>query len=239
MVEKAELWEEWSALSESVWGADFIKELAEHLNPWKGNVLEACCGSGHILHGLAMLGYSGVGFDMDTNLIKRAQTVYSHPAIRFEVNDIANVRDYEISDIVICRGNSLGSLTSWQDQKNFDVNVAMRTLYKSLDGLSSRVRPGGVLCVDTVATNEIRPYHEVPIRGPGISIDGEVMIDYDKRIRRTHGKGKVHGKDFEESTVGALVLVSDIKSYLGARGMTVWSVKLKSDQHYETILARA
>jgi len=190
--------EEWGILSRAMYGKDFIEELSDFLK--KQNVetiLECGCGDGNILRELAKRGLKGIGIDGDRHLIQEALKNNVHKNIEYKYFNWVEIEKLKGTfDSIICRGNSLSYVVSW-DKKSFNQNLAKKEIEKSISLFFDKLRKGGLLYVDTIPQKEIdEGGGKVKINTGEIYLEGEVIHDWKKRLRYIGGSGMLGDKYF-------------------------------------------
>lgn len=151
--------QEWVRVSESMYQQSFIDELASFLRGQKvKTILECGCGGGHILHGLAKKGFQCFGIDSNPEMIAISKR-YSHPNLKIQELDWLELDSIENRyDLVMCRGNSLGYVESW-DKNKLNPSRSQRLIRKSLELMFDKVSSGGFLYVDTIKEDDVRKGH--------------------------------------------------------------------------------
>lgn len=99
------------------------------------NVLDVGCGTGSHLNKLFQLGFTGVGIDLNKNMIKFAKEKYPH--LKFEVKDMRKLNHSNQFDAIICL-----CTTFCYNISNKDVVAALKSFYKAL-------KRGGILIIET------------------------------------------------------------------------------------------
>lgn len=235
--------QEWSALSETMYGEDFIAELAAFLRQ-KGvkRILECGCGNGHILEGLAKRGFQGIGIDAGPEMIAMAKKNHSHPNIAYRLMNWLNLDQLdETFNAVLCRSNTLAYVNSWGKGKHdFEPDTTGLLIGKSVRIMYHQLKPGGILYLDTIASDEIvQGNHEVKLRLPGIELSGLIEYDQRKRARYISGSGTVHGRAFRGESVCYLLMADDLVEILRTlQPAEIWQPKLAREPNYDVVCAR-
>ncbi len=99
------------------------------------NVLDVGCGTGSHLNKLSELGFTGVGIDLNKNMIKFAKEKYPH--LKFEVKDMRKLNYSNQFDAILCLCTTFCYNTS-----NEDVVAALKSFHKAL-------KKGGLLIIET------------------------------------------------------------------------------------------
>ena len=228
--------EEWVFLSELMYGQEFIDELAVLLKSFRvKTILECGCGGGHILEGLARAGFEGIGLDKDPGMIEMANKRHSYPEITFQVLDWLDIDQLDFEpDAVICRGNSLPYVQSWDQVKN----DAQKLITKTLDKMLQVLKPGGLLYLDTVSAEEIRRGGgRYSIHMPGVELTGQVR--FEESLRFTEGNGNIHGQDFSVNLGAKFYTADNLIQQLKAISSTidVFTPKLINEVNYDIVCA--
>jgi len=237
---KMSLSKEWSVISEKSYGEEFIKELSGFLKEQKvQSILECGCGSGHILKGLAQEGFDCLGIDDDLEMIAAAKSEKVPKARFMRMNWLRLGRFGGQFDAVVCRGNSLPYAVSW-NRKEIDPEKAQKAVVESLQKMWVKVKPGGILYIDTVPKAEVeKGGGPVKFDAPGVNLEGTVEYDLEHRIRHMKGGGTIHGEEFEGEAYSYVILPEEIESILRDLGAEkVWSPELENEKNYQIICAR-
>jgi 2-polyprenyl-3-methyl-5-hydroxy-6-metoxy-1,4-benzoquinol methylase len=234
--------QEWIWLSEGIFSQNYCNELAIFLVAHQvKTVLEACCGGGHILNALAKKGMVCEGFDSDTEMIQYAKSTYGHENITFHRGDIRDQKVLGTYDAVLCRGNSLVVLTSWNDhQPSNDPHAAKKTLEDSISYLYASIKPGGLLFLDTISGEEIKNKGgSFSINVPDVHLVGEVEHDWRTRLRTIHARGIVAGEPFTTISYSYLIRVEELIDIIYQHNPAViWRPRFKNMPLYDLVCAR-
>lgn len=148
--------QEWVRVSELMYGQPFIDELANFLREQEvKTILECGCGGGHILYGLAKKGFQCFGIDSNPEMVAISKR-HSHSNLKIQELDwleLDGLKNWY--DLVMCRGNSLGYVESW-DKNKLNPSRSQRLIKKSLEFMFDKVSPGGILYVDTIKEDDAR-----------------------------------------------------------------------------------
>lgn len=235
--------QEWAIISEAMYGSEFTVELADLLKENNVHkVLECGCGNGNILDGLAKRGFEGVGIDGSQEMIEEANKRHSNPKIEYRQMNWLEIDQIDGSfDAVICRGNSLGLVKSWDvKESEFSAEESGKAVNESIKKMWDKVKSGGILYLDTVAQKDIdQGGGDVEVELPNISLKGRITIDLANRIRQIKGGGQVEGRNYSGGSISYIITaleISEILRELGAR--KVWSPKLEHEINYDIICAK-
>ena len=233
--------QEWIELSRAMYGKNFIDELAQifHCHHIE-TILECGCGGGHILAGLMKRGFKVFGIDANDEMINIARKNYPHlPVEKMNWLDLENLK--ENFDCVMCRGNSLAVVGSWDVAINSDFfkYEAFSMIKRSLDVMFKRVKCGGMLYVDTISNEEINSKgRKVHFKNSGIDLEGEITHDWKKRIRHICGGGVVNGKKFYGGSFPYLMTPDElIGLMMKLRQSAVYTPILINETNYYVVLA--
>ncbi|UZE93993.1 MAG: class I SAM-dependent methyltransferase [Candidatus Pacearchaeota archaeon] len=234
---------EWISVSKAIYGQEFIDELAEFLRQQKVKIILECgCGGGHILHGLVNKGFYGLGIDSNKEMINHALRNYKNLNIKYKQMNWLNIDELkENFDAVICRGNSLVFVTSWEKKKqDFDPNVAKDCLVKSINKFFEKIRDGGLLYVDTISQIEINNNGgPIEFKTEKIQLKGKIEYDWKRRIRYIYGGGKVNGKEFYGSSTSYLITPKELEDIIKTfNPSAIWTPELVHEKDYHVICAR-
>ncbi|HLD38950.1 MAG TPA: class I SAM-dependent methyltransferase [archaeon] len=235
--------EEWSILSESMYGHEFIDELAK-LFEAEGSkfVLECGCGNGFVLHGLAERGFNCTGIDASSEMISLAVKHHNHQNITyrilnwFELSKLAGV-----FDVVICRGNSLTYVNSWSiERQEFNSNAALTGIEKSLQVFFDKLKTSGMLYIDTITEDEIRRMGgHVKIDVDDVHLEGSIEHDWANKARYVSGGGLVRGQDFYGASVSYLLTPNELEAMIQIhKPSRIWHPEIKHEKNYHVICAR-
>jgi len=148
--------EEWVRVSEYLYKTPFIDELDIFLRKNKiTSILECGCGGGHVLYGLAKKGYKCLGIDSSSSMISLAKK-YSHNNLAIEkCNWLELAKINQKFGLVMCRGNSLGYVESWE-KNELNPSKSKKLVKKSLDLMFEKVSEQGLLYVDTAKEEDVK-----------------------------------------------------------------------------------
>ncbi|NTW90151.1 MAG: class I SAM-dependent methyltransferase [Candidatus Moranbacteria bacterium] len=234
------LTEEWMELSAAMYGGQFISELAA-LFRGRRSFLEFGCGGGHVAEGLSRYFETVVGVDKDKAMISHALG-QSIGGIDFRVSDWTAAPSFgRTFDVVMCRGNSLGHVVSW-DGKNPDGRFGQ--ISESLRTFWEHVSPGGLLYVDTVSEAELlRGGGAVSVSFPHIWLNGRIQYEKSRNgddLRTVNGSGWVSGRYFSGGSTGFLIRPSELESLVWALDPApshVRFVRLEHEPNYAVLIA--
>ncbi len=231
--------EEWVALSEAMYGPDFVNELSELMRQHHiKTVLECGCGDGYILRELGEQGFTGLGIDAEESMISMANKKNVNPNINFQkLNWLELDQIEEKFDMVMCRGNSLSSVSSWGKNKDieFDVQKTHELIFKSLQRMYERLKKGGLFYVDTIAQNEIEQGdRNIEIDIKEIHLKGGRKFNLKNRTVATFGEGFVNGKFFKGGTISYLIYPEELKNMMEKLNSTeIWTPELEYEKNYQ------
>ena len=232
---------EWAFLSRAMYGQDFIEELSEFLKRQKiKTILECGCGDGNILFGLAKKGFKGIGIDGDSEMIKMANQEHNHPNISYlTLNWLDLERISEQYDCVMCRGNSLSYVLNWGKDKQEPAEIIANSVAKSIGLMFDRLKPAGLLYVDTVRQEDIDlGNREIELKYPNISLRAKIEYNLERRIRRTYGEGIVLGEEFRGGGESVFITPNELESMiLELKPKRVWHPNLKNEVNYHIVCA--
>lgn len=198
---------EWAALSRVMYGQEYIDELSALLDSYRvKTVLECGCGDGNILYGLAMKGFHCVGVDSNLEMISLC---VPHPNIEYRAMDWLDLDD-KTYDAVLCRGNSISCVVSWE--KELDIDKARNAIKKSLSLFFQHLENGGLLYVDSIPNDE--KTRDISISSKNLHINGIIKNDHLRKVRETHGKGIVANEWFEGCSESYLLTLSELKEMI-------------------------
>jgi len=227
---------EWALLSKSVYGQEFIDELAALLKKYNvRTILECGCGDGHILNGLAKQGFSGLGIDLDPEMIALALQQNTHPNISYKQMNWLDLRNLEdCFDAVICRGNSLTAVVSW-DKEHVDIELARRKIEESVRLFFSKLKPNGLLYIDTCSLNDVG---DVALKTKDFDLKGTIEHDFKRKERRFYGSGIVQGEYFSGGSTSYLLNVDELEEIIrSCNPSSIFRPKLVHEKHYDIVCA--
>jgi len=230
---------EWAFLSREMYGQKFIYELAEFLKKQQVKTLLECgCGDGHILYGLAKKEFRGIGLDASQEMIALALENHQHPDISYRHMNWLNLRELkEQFDAVMCRGNSLSTVTSW-GKEHINQREARSKIEESISLFFQRLKKGGLLYVDCVSQEEIDKQGEIEIQTPNIQLKGKIEYDWQNMERRVFGSGKVFGEDFSGGSATYLLTANELERIVKSHNPSVvWRPKLVNEKNYDIVCA--
>ncbi len=229
-------------LTRYFYGQGYIDELSEFLKKQHiSTILECGCGDGYILHGLGEKGFSGLGIDLDEEMVSLAQRDHKHPNIEYALMDWLDLdklgRDF---DLVMCRGGSIVSVISW-GKSNFDPIEAHRKIVESVKQMFQKVRANGLLYIDTIPQQEIdNKGGKVVIKTKHVDIEGEIKYDWENRIRYMRGGGRIGSLEFQEGeSYSYLIAPDELEDIIRIhQPEAIWRPKLTNERYYDIICAR-
>ncbi len=247
--------EEWAALSRAMYGEEFIDELVNLLR--ENNVetiLECGCGDGNILNGLAKRGFTGMGIDASPVMINMAKERSSHRNISFLECDWLDFWKDHLSkydfkfDCVMCRGNSLGYVKTWNKKYNkrmlsepfklTKLGLYFNKIINSIDLMFNKyLSEKGMLYIDTVSEQEInKGDQEIEINLPNIKLKAELIYEWGTRY--VCGEGLVNGKLFKGEIISYLLEPELLEKRIKLHNPTkIWTPKLQHETNYDVICA--
>jgi SAM-dependent methyltransferase len=231
--------EEWAALSESTHGKDFINELYLLFKERDvNNILELGCGDGHILNGLAKRGMSGVGVDADKYLVSRAKQINKDKKIKYIQRDWREIYKLnEMFDAVMCRGNSLSAVVSW-NKLVLDKGFAEARIKESIKLFYDKLKKRGLLYIDTFSEKEKNYLGHIAIKNDLVNLEGRIIYDYANKTRLVEGEGTVRGEPFKGGSISYLLTMDELKAMIQELNPArIWMPHLKYEIHYDVICA--
>ncbi len=112
----------------SHWGPSYgakaiplLKKLLLDDIPESANILDLCCGTGHITRALLDEGYAVTGIDGSGNLLEYAKQ--NAPGVRFILEDVRHFQLEGMFDAVVCLNDSLNHIMSLEELINVFRNV--------------------------------------------------------------------------------------------------------------------
>jgi len=224
-----------------MYGSEFIKELADLLRELGvRTIIECGCGGGHVLHGLAERGFTGVGIDADEEMIDIATARHSHPAIEFRKLDWRKARELARTfDAVICRGNSLTNVGGWGKGDIFDPGRCRMEIGRSLKEMLAALKSGGLLYLDTISQHEIdQGGGHLNLSFLGYSMAVDITHDWFRRTRVIEGKGIVRGQQFQNRSLSYLLAPNEMEGLVRGLGVKrVLRPNLAAEPNYDIICA--
>ncbi|MEK6887688.1 MAG: class I SAM-dependent methyltransferase [Candidatus Aenigmatarchaeota archaeon] len=235
--------EEWSILSGSMYGREFIDELAKLFETEGAKfILECGCGNGSVLHGLAERGFNCTGIDASSEMISLAVKHHSHPNITYKIMNWVELSKLAmVFDVVMCRGNSLTYVNSWGiERQEFNSNAALTEIEKSLKIFFDKLKTHGMLYVDTITEDEIRRMGgPVKVDVDDVHLEGSIEHDCGNKARYVSGGGLVRGQDFYGTSVSYLLTPKELETLIQIhRPSRIWHPEIKHEKNYHVICAR-
>ena len=128
-----EIWEE---LNTSRFNREpaFLEKIFNKFGKVK-NILDVGCGTGSHLNKLSELAFTGVGIDLNKNMIKFAKAKY--PYLRFEVKDMKKLSYSNQFDAIICLCTT------------FPYNISNKDVVATLKSFHKALKKGGILIIET------------------------------------------------------------------------------------------
>ena len=232
---------EWALLSRAMYGPKFMDEVAAFLRKNKvKTILECGCGDGNVLRGLADRGFSGLGIDGDPEMIQMANQEHAHPNIKYlTLNWLELGKIAEKYDGVICRGNSLSYVLNWKEGKEvLPEKVIKAAIARSVGLMFERIKPSGLLYVDTVRQEDIDAgTREIALEYPKISLKGRIEYDLERRVRKTYGEGVVWGEEFKGGGESVFITPDEVEKIMKQHATRVWRQKFRYEKNYQAICA--
>lgn len=135
-------------------------------------IADCGCGTGNPAIGLKKIhGYDVFCTDISVNMIERLRENLEREKcdIKFKPCEWRDLRKFSKSsdekfDVVICRGNSLIYVTSW-DRNSVDPEVSDEGIKEALRNFYEILRPGGILYVDITNKKEYNSDHYIEYIG--------------------------------------------------------------------------
>lgn len=115
---------------------NFLINIFKKYNPKVKNILDVGCGTGSHLNELYKKGFTGLGIDLNSNMISYATSKYKQ--IKFEIKDMKNLNYKNKFDAIICL-----CTTFCYNLTNNDIASALKSFNKSL-------KKGGLLIIETL-----------------------------------------------------------------------------------------
>jgi len=223
---------EWSLTSRTMYGQEFIDELATFLKKYNiKTILECGCGDGHILNGLAKKGFICLGIDSNKEMIDLA---LKHPIASFKQINWLNIGNLnKCFDAIICRGNSLAAVVSW-GKSHLNPLEAKKKIEESIRLFFSKLKKNGLLYLDTCSGKDAG---NVEIKIRDINLKGKVEYNWDKMERRVYGKGEVLGEYFNNGCVSYILTTDELERILKKYSPKVFRINLINEKNYNIICA--
>lgn len=142
----------WDTCIKFIYDEEYPKALAEFLKASKSNrILDASCGIGFPAIGLRKQGFDIVCSDASTTMLKTFYRNCVKEGVRIESkrlfwNELSENFKEEF-DCVMCRGNSLPYVVSWENEKP-DLSMAEKEIEEALKNFHAVLRKGGICYVD-------------------------------------------------------------------------------------------
>lgn len=227
---------EWSLASRAMYGEDYVNGLAKFFQSYSvKNILECGCGDGNILLGLARRGFVCTGVDSNAEMIQLARTNSAHPSITYLLQDWLELKTGGGYDAVMCRGNSLPYVVSW-DMPEFNPQVARHKIEESIDVFYGLLKDGGLLYVDAVPNVQLNQQSiDVQLVDENISLEGRIEHDVKKMTRKATGHGIISTQQFQGSTIGYLLFPEELERIMKKKAAQVFRPKVDGEIHYEVI----
>jgi SAM-dependent methyltransferase len=127
------LWEELSK-KRFIVESFFLKKIFNKYGKVR-NILDIGCATGSHLNELSILGFTGLGIDLNKKMINFAKENY--PALKFEVKDMRKINYKNKFDAIIC----LCSV--------FCYNVSNEDILSTLKSFHNSLKKGGILIIET------------------------------------------------------------------------------------------
>jgi len=231
---------EWALLSRAMYGQAFIDELFNFLqNRGVKTILECGCGDGYILQGLAKKGLQGTGIDASPEMIALALEKHKHPNIIYREMNWLDLESLESQfDGVMCRGNSLSYVVSW-DKQEINPKQARSKIEESVRLFFQRLKKGGLLYLDTISQAELEKNgRSIEITLDNIYLKGRIEYDWQRRIRKTFGNGRLGNEEFSGSAISYILTPDELEGIVKILNPSVvWRPKLVNEVNYEVICA--
>jgi 2-polyprenyl-3-methyl-5-hydroxy-6-metoxy-1,4-benzoquinol methylase len=187
----------------------FITRLIKHLGPPKyARVLDLACGAGRHSKTLNKCGLDVTGVDIATNSIEKAKH-FENKHLHFKVHDMREVFEVSYFDYIFNLFTSFGYFATVSDDQK-----VIKASWKQL-------KPGGLLIIDFLNINAIRP--TLPYEG--IEKRNEIDFQISKCIKGKRIVKKIsfecqgHHYNFEERV--AAYSVEDFKKMLSSSGFEI------------------
>jgi len=125
-------------------------------------ILDCGCGTGNPSIGLAKEGFKVVAVDKDLKMVERFKRNCAEAGVEIPVDELdwRNLPsllqgDEPLFDVVMCRGNGLIYVESW-DRSEFSPDAARTRIQSALQTMVDVLKPGGILYVDTASELELK-----------------------------------------------------------------------------------
>lgn len=233
--------EEWALLSKAMYGKDFIDELTGFLRGQDvKTILECGCGDGYILKGLAQRDFKGLGIDSNPEMISLALKNNKHSNISYKHMSWLDIRNLERKfDLVMCRGNSLPYVISW-DKQEINSEETRRKIKESVGLFFEMTTQNGLIYIDTISQEELdKNGGNVEIKIANIHLEGKIQYDWQNKIRRIFGGGRIENKKFVVEAVSYLLTPYELEKIVRSYNPSVlWKPELKHEKNYYIVCAK-
>jgi hypothetical protein len=141
-------------------------------------------------------------------------------------------------DVVICRGNSLPYITSWEN-RYLNSDLKKEDVKRSIGYFLERLRLGGLLYLDTCSQYELdNGGRNVEINTEKVKLSGSINYDNDKRIRIVTGSGIILGEPFEGRSTSLVITPNELEDIVrSCKPSVIWHPRLISEKNYDIVCA--
>jgi SAM-dependent methyltransferase len=236
----------WSVSLEFLYGEEYINNLIDFFNSKKiRSILDCACGIGFPSIGLKKAGFDVFCSDGSKQMIvkfeekcKAEKIKIPHQILRWDELD----KLLQKFDAVLCRGNSLIYVDSWDSysnlEKTFDhIKNVLKKMYQ-------KVNSGGILYVDLTSQTEydngpelLENFGEKFVNGEKTSLLWRVKHYWRDRKRIVHSERRINGVTYEYDYYSFLLKNEELIKLLKEVGfLKVEPIKISGENGYDIFI---
>lgn len=245
-MKKENLPELWEITLRFLYDERYIESLCAFLREAKArSVLDCACGVGFPAVELKQAGLDVYCTDGSPDMIERlhqnlrqAKLKIPHRVLKWD--ELAKFK--RKFDAILCRGNSLAYISSWEVGIAPDYSRFEREVIDSLRAMRAVLRPDGILYVDLAPEHEreLHRFAEKTINGQKTRLTWRVRKDYSSKTRTVISIRHTGKSVYWHCYRGVLLEPNDLRRLLRAAGFTaIRKIHLIGEETYDVYIAQS